>query len=357
MKIGRATRKYEEWLGRRLRIVEPDLRLKHEKMKADAFQFFRATFYRWIQVWPEACPALQKCPRVLAVGDLHLENFGTWRDAEGRLAWGVNDFDETCVLPWTNDLVRLATSACVAIDLEHLALGKKAACEAILEGYRDSLEEGGRPVVLGEHHHWLREIATSSLRDPAPYWKKLSSLPGFKGKIPKGARKALESLLPDRELEVRISHRVAGLGSLGRERFVAVADWHGGKIAREAKALAPSVAVWADAAKSEKIHYEEILASSIRCRDPFVRLRGRWIARRLAPDCSRIELSDLPRKRDESRLLREMGRETANVHLGTPGAREKILRDLSQRPARWLHDASAAMVSVLFGDWKDWRSL
>jgi len=32
---------------------------------------------------------------VLAVGDLHVENFGTWRDAEGRLIWGVNDFDES----------------------------------------------------------------------------------------------------------------------------------------------------------------------------------------------------------------------------------------------------------------------
>jgi len=36
---------------------------------------------------------------VLAVGDLHVENFGTWRDAEGRLIWGVNDFDEAWRLP------------------------------------------------------------------------------------------------------------------------------------------------------------------------------------------------------------------------------------------------------------------
>jgi hypothetical protein len=26
-------------------------------------------------------------PRVLGVGDIHLENFGTWRDAEGRMVW------------------------------------------------------------------------------------------------------------------------------------------------------------------------------------------------------------------------------------------------------------------------------
>jgi hypothetical protein len=47
----------------------------------------------------------------MAVGDLHLENFGIWRDAEGRLVWGVNDFDEAHPMAFTNDLVRLAVSA------------------------------------------------------------------------------------------------------------------------------------------------------------------------------------------------------------------------------------------------------
>ena len=52
-------------------------------------------------------------PKVLAVGDLHIENFGTWRDSEGRLVWGVNDFDETWRLPYTQDLVRLTTSTLI----------------------------------------------------------------------------------------------------------------------------------------------------------------------------------------------------------------------------------------------------
>ena len=52
--------------------------------------------------------------RVLAVGDIHLENFGTWRDADGRLVWGVNDFDEAAQMPYVLDLVRLAASALLA---------------------------------------------------------------------------------------------------------------------------------------------------------------------------------------------------------------------------------------------------
>ena len=55
-------------------------------------------------------------PQVLCVGDLHLENFGTWRDADGRFVWGVNDFDEAAAMPFVLDLVRLATSIRLAPD-------------------------------------------------------------------------------------------------------------------------------------------------------------------------------------------------------------------------------------------------
>src|SRR5476649_440414 len=114
MNIVQATRQFEAWLRRHIPVVEADLAYKHEQMRADPFLFFRATFYRWAQLWPEHCPTLAQSPEVLAVGDLHIENFGTWRDAEGRLVWGVNDVDEVCRLPYTQDLVRLATSACLA---------------------------------------------------------------------------------------------------------------------------------------------------------------------------------------------------------------------------------------------------
>ena len=122
-------------------------------------------------------------------------------------------------------------------------------------------------------------------------------------------------MMPERGLEFRVAHRVAGLGSLGRERYVALADWHGGSVAREAKALAPSACVWAGRGKGPRLFFtRRFWTVPVRCRDPFVRLQKRWIVRRLAPDCSRIELSALPKERDETRLLRAMGWETANVH-------------------------------------------
>src|SRR6266566_9503714 len=96
------------------------------------FPFFRATFYRWLQLWPELCGHLAKAPAVLGIGDLHVENFGTWRDIEGRLIWGINDFDEATSLPYTCDLVRLATSAYLAIAADHPRISKVHASRAIL---------------------------------------------------------------------------------------------------------------------------------------------------------------------------------------------------------------------------------
>ncbi|HEY2546486.1 MAG TPA: DUF2252 family protein, partial [Candidatus Acidoferrum sp.] len=159
-----ATFAFEKWLGAQLPIIKQDLRLKHQLMAEAAFPFFRATFYRWLQLWPEVCPDLAKATKVLAVGDLHIENFGTWRDLEGRLIWGVNDLDEVFPSSYAIDLVRVTTSAYLAILSEHLRMPRRAAAEALEEGYRDSLAAGGKPFVLAEDHQWLRLMALSKLR-------------------------------------------------------------------------------------------------------------------------------------------------------------------------------------------------
>ena len=72
MNVVKASRQFEAWLAQRTRIDQRDLRLKHANMKADVFMFFRATYYRWAQLWPQVCPELSQAPPVLAVGDLHI---------------------------------------------------------------------------------------------------------------------------------------------------------------------------------------------------------------------------------------------------------------------------------------------
>jgi hypothetical protein len=354
LKISKATRKFEGWVGEHVPLVKSDLDLKHKLMAEDSFAFLRGTFYRWAQVWGELCPDLADAPEVLAVGDLHVENFGTWRDGEGRLVWGVNDFDETYPMPYTNDLVRLAASANLAASVGHLKIHGNAISKAILDGYIACLKSGGRPFVLGEHHAWLREVATGEFRNPERFWKKMDELPALDD-APKSARKGLRSLLPDKRLGFRLAHRVAGVGSLGQERYVAIADWEGDRIAREAKSLRPSACIWAyDNKGSERVLYQEVLAKSCRALDPFVRVRGRWLVRRLAPDCSRIEMTDLPSKVDEKRLLESMGFETANIHLGSGKAMKAVGRDIAKRGKDWLHEATKIMVDNVTEDYEDW---
>jgi uncharacterized protein DUF2252 len=356
MNIVKATKRFEAWLGRYTRIVGPDLRLKHERMAESLFSFLRATFYRWIQVWPEACSELGRAPQILTVGDLHVENFGTWRDTDGRLVWGMNDFDEASLFPYTLDLVRLATSAIVAACEERLVMRPKESTEAILEGYRRALQEGGRPFVLEEEHGWLRSIAESKLRDPVVFWQRMDRLPTLRGDAPESAREAIEHMMPEPGLRYRVVRRIAGLGSLGHARLVAIADWKGGRVAREAKALVPSSLHWLNPKRAPgEILYSAVLRRAVRCPDPYVQLRGHWIVRRLSPHCSRIELEALGSCRGELRLLEAMGREAANIHLGTEEMRRPILKDLRQRKGNWLLGAAQAMAAAAEKDWKVWR--
>jgi hypothetical protein len=207
-----ATGAYEDWLRERTDVIEVDLQYKHQQMKASLFAFLRGTFYRWASLWPVACPDLAKAPQVLAVGDLHVENFGTWRDLEGRLIWGVNDFDEVATMPYGVDLVRTVTSAMFAKQEKGLTIDDDAAAAAVC--YSQSLEAGGSPFVFEEGHPALRAIATSAERDPVPFWSKLTKLPS--ATPPKRIRRLLTDWLPDDAQDIVFSARIAGVGSLGR---------------------------------------------------------------------------------------------------------------------------------------------
>ncbi|MEU1288585.1 DUF2252 domain-containing protein [Kitasatospora sp. NPDC005856] len=92
-------------------------RVKFRKMAASAFAFYRGTaalYYADLVSGPYAAfgaPFLdERTSRVWIHGDLHAENFGTYLNAEGRLVFNVNDFDEAYVGAFTWDVQRLAAS-------------------------------------------------------------------------------------------------------------------------------------------------------------------------------------------------------------------------------------------------------
>jgi uncharacterized protein (DUF2252 family) len=354
--IDRATKSYEAWMRNCTAVIPSDLRLKHEQMKQDPFQFLRGTFYRWAQIWPSVCADLCNAPKVLAVGDLHVNSFGTWRDAEGRLCWGVDDFDEAYPLPYTNDLVRLAASLKIVLEGESLSIKFKDGCEAILDGYRQSLAVGGSPIVLAEREQKLGKLGVDSFKPSPDFWSKLDRLPAARHPLSANVKRALEKTLPDPKMEYKVVRRQAGLGSLGQERFVAIGDWEGGLIAREAKATVPSACVWlaGEPGKNQSL-YETAISSAIRSRDPFQVIEGAWLIRRLSPDSNPIDIQTLSRHADERMLLHAMGAEAANVHLGTKRQVANIQKDLRQRKPKWLLESAARMAQLVEKDWKRYR--
>ncbi|GAA3489975.1 MULTISPECIES: DUF2252 domain-containing protein [Streptomyces] len=105
---------FDTAFGQLLAADPAAFRVKFRKMAASAFAFYRGAaglFYADQEREQHAGPYLdERTSRVWIHGDLHAENFGTYMDAEGRLIFNVNDFDEAYVGPFLWDLKRFAAS-------------------------------------------------------------------------------------------------------------------------------------------------------------------------------------------------------------------------------------------------------
>ncbi len=353
--IAATSAEYERWLATQTSVVKADVTAKHTAMAADPFSFLRATYYRWAQLWPVVCKEWAAGPRLLGVGDLHLENFGTWRDAEGRLVWGINDFDECGMLSFANDPVRLAASALLAVRQDHLGIPPRRACDAIWDGYVKGIKKGGRPFILEEEHEWLRKIAVSALRRPSLFWEKMAKWKTLT-KVPPEVEKILRIALPRGATNLRVVHRQSGLGSLGRPRYTVIGELDGAKFAREAKAIVANGAEWRTAKPgAQPANMKTMIAHPLRGPDPFNYVSGHWVVRRLSPHCSRIELGHLPDARDEEALLYSMGWEMANVHLSTVRARKVLEAAVDKFSGKSLCKAAEVMSEAVLTDWKAWK--
>jgi len=235
----------------------------------------------------------------------------------------------------------------LGFDDELLPQTPRPAKESLHSGEEDEVHpQAGAPPGTHHYHHHYHHHYFQGGHDS-------SSAP--RPNAPESAREAVEHLLPDSNMQYRLARRRAGMGSLGRVRLVAIGEWRGGRVAREAKALLGSALHWVypDRAPAE-ILYTAILRRAVRCPDPYVQMRGHWIVRRLSPHCSRIELASLRGPDTELRLLHAMGWETANIHLGSQSAIKEVRHHLSTLKPNWLYSAAKDMVKVVTHDWRVW---
>ena len=365
--IVESTRAYEAWMRKRTDVSKRLLKNKHRKMATGAFPFLRATFYRWVEQWPDVCPHLAQRDEdvLLAVGDLHVENFGVWRDSQERLVWGINDFDDACELPLTSDLVRLAASALLASDAADLDVSVDRVCALLLKGYRAGLRAGGTPILLADGRHAaLATLTKDTQEDPEAFWKKKldpKDNPHIDaGDLPKGLEHMFRaSFRPGARLAFREQKSPGGLGSLGRRRFTAVETFKNRvRDAREAKALVPSAQYWHAGQDHMPSQTATLLQHAVRVPDPHFQVHDQWLIRQFAPDIAKI---DMPEHARDTRLalapalLQLMGHETANIHLGSRS--QNVLGNLLSaldHDDRWFPTATERMAACTREDHAEW---
>jgi hypothetical protein len=354
--IMEATRSFESWLRSKTAVVGEHLKLKHNRMRLNPSMFFRSTFYRWAQVCPGECPDTVDAPLVLAAGDTNFEIYGTWLDPEGRVGWGITYFDESYPLPYTSDLIRLAASVRLArkVNLYWAGRSFKKCCRAILESYSSTLSQGGSPFVVGSAHKWLGRAILGNSVNPQMFWARVNKLAPARG-IPTDVCEALERALPA-DVPLRFLTEVGGTGSLGRPRYVGMAQWFGGPVAARARYIPPPSAAWA-CRNQDRIpcYHNQLLATARRVpelhtgvwKDVFVRRLGPYVSRGLAASIGPDREMD---------LLRAFAAELANIHLGTAGAQPKIWDDIQRREKNWLAKSAKHMTRILMSDFEQWRS-
>jgi uncharacterized protein (DUF2252 family) len=96
-------------------LMEADpaaFRGKFRTMSADPHAFYRGSaclFYADVTEQDDPY-ADERSGRIWVHGDLHVENFGTYLNSDGRLVFDINDFDEAYLGHFTWDLQRFAAS-------------------------------------------------------------------------------------------------------------------------------------------------------------------------------------------------------------------------------------------------------
>jgi len=91
------------------------LTMKYRAMRSSPFVFLRGTCHLFYERLPKTS-IFKSAPLTWNCGDLHLENFGSYK-GDNRLAYfDMNDFDEAALAPLSMELVRLLTSILVGAD-------------------------------------------------------------------------------------------------------------------------------------------------------------------------------------------------------------------------------------------------
>lgn len=225
------------------------LALKYQAMQASAFGFFRGAAHLFWETLPRDA-RLARSPVVWSCGDLHLANFGVYKGESRLVYFDVNDFDEAGLAPAACDLVRMATSVLVAAEgLEISKAEARTLCNGLLDRYASSLTAGkARQVERQSSRGLLRELFDAvEGRSRGAFLEERVDMAQGGTKLRIDGKRTLPASASDREAAVGlvsrvgrksdtpaffsvldVARRVAGLSSLGLQRYVVLVRGRGG---------------------------------------------------------------------------------------------------------------------------------
>ena len=118
------------------------VKLKYRFMRENMFRFFRGTCHVFYEDLSKN-EALPYSPQTWISGDLHIENFGSYKGDNRQVYFDLNDFDEAILAPAVWEVVRMVTS--ILIAFQSLKIGQRKAmnmAKLFLKKYSDTLASG-----------------------------------------------------------------------------------------------------------------------------------------------------------------------------------------------------------------------
>jgi uncharacterized protein (DUF2252 family) len=369
--------------------------LKYKAMSKDAHAFFRGSCHLFYEDWPQN-HRLDSAPLVWACGDLHIENFGTYRGDNRLLYFDIADCDEAILAPCTWDLARLLTSALVAAR----AFGLKrrpglALCNTFLHAYCWALDDGKarwieRALARGLIKTAFQRVERLTTRE---FIGKRTARKAGKTVLKLDGKHALPITQDDRERidgfmrsfaekqtnpaffkVLDLARRIAGTGSLGVERYTILIKGQGTESGRflldlkatTASALEPYLAVkqpdWKNEAK-RVVEVQRRIQAIVPALLQAVTIDSKsYILRELMPTEDKIELKETTASAEELEVLaRDTGLVVGWSELRSGGrdgsATIDELQAFSKR-RKWratVVEYAEHYADVAWGDWKSFR--
>ena len=218
------------------------VQLKYEAMAENAFRFFRGTCHLFYEDLAAAKP-LPLSPLAWICGDLHLENFGSFRGQNGLVYFDLNDFDEGLLAPAAYEVVRMVTSIFVAFDaleieqekaLKMAQLFVRSYCNTLISAKSISIDPRIAKGILCDFLNSARKHREKDILKKRTVSKKKKIMLSLEDerhfKLDKKLRKELKEHIsvwianssdgPYNYKVISTVFRLAGTGSIGVKRYL-----------------------------------------------------------------------------------------------------------------------------------------